>query len=112
MSNLLIKCRGILGNEFNGPKLPKKHAKSPFANEYCPELDITPELNIKYCSYYQSQIGILRWMVELGRTDIITEVSELASQLALPREGHLEAVFRTYSYLKYKTNTTVYCLIN
>ena len=44
-------------------------------------------------------------MVELGRVDIITEVSELASQLAMPPEGHLEAVFRVYSYLKYKRNS-------
>ena len=44
-------------------------------------------------------------MVELGRVDIITEVSELSSQFALPCEGHLEAVFRIYLYLKYKKNT-------
>jgi len=30
--------------------------------------------------------------VELGRVDINTEVSMLASQMALPREGHLETV--------------------
>ena len=38
--------------------------------------------------------------MELGRIDIITEVSMLASQLALPREGHLEAVFHIFGYLK------------
>jgi hypothetical protein len=38
--------------------------------------------------YYQSQTGILRCMVELGRIDIITEVSMLSSYLALPRRGH------------------------
>ena len=32
-------------------------------------------------------------MAELERIDIITDVSMLASQLALPREGHLKAVF-------------------
>jgi hypothetical protein len=52
-------------------------------------------------------MGILRWMVELGRIDIITEVSELASQLAMPREGHLEAVFRIFSYLKYRKNSVM-----
>ena len=39
-------------------------------------------------------------MVELGRIDIITEVSMLASQLALPQEVHLEAVFQILGYLK------------
>lgn len=33
-------------------------------------------------------------MTKLGRTDKIIELSELASQLALPREGYLEFVFR------------------
>ncbi len=36
--------------------------------------------------------------------DMITEVSLLASHLALPREGHLEAVFHIYAYLKAKQN--------
>ena len=59
---------------------------------------------MKETSFYQSQIGVLRWMVELGRVDIITEVSMLASQLAAPREGHLEAVYRIFAYLKAKHN--------
>ena len=43
-------------------------------------------------------------MVELGRVDIMTETSLLASQVASPRQGHLEAVFHMYSYLKIKHN--------
>ena len=96
-----------LAKNMNGRKQPKKNATSPFSNGYRPELDISPVLDPVLCSYYQSQIGILRWMVELGRIDIITEVSELASQLAMPREGHLEAVFRVFSYLKYKKNSVM-----
>ena len=38
--------------------------------------------------------------MELGRIDIISEVSMLASQLSLPQEGHLEAVFHIFGYLK------------
>ena len=55
--------------------------------------------------YYQSEIGILCWMVEMGRIDIVMEVSLLASHVALPREGHLEAVFHKYTYLKHKHNS-------
>ena len=88
-----------------GHSLPKKGFKAPFTNGYRPEMDLSDELGPHDASYYQSQIGILRWMVELGRTDIIDEVSELSSQLALPREGHLEAVYGIYAYLKYKNNT-------
>ena len=36
----------------------------------------------------------------MGRVDLITEVLLLASQLASPREGHFEAVFHIYLYLK------------
>ena len=82
-----------------------KRVYGPFPTGYSAELDTSPELEPEQASYYQSQIGILRWMVELGRVDIITEVSVLSSHLALPREGHLEAVFHIYAYLKKKHNT-------
>jgi hypothetical protein len=74
---------------------------------YRPELDISPELDADKASYFQSQIGVLRWCVEIGRIDIITEVSLLASHLALPREGHLEAVFHIFAYIEKKHNSRV-----
>ena len=46
--------------------------------------------------YYQSQIGGMRWMVEIGQVDINTEVSMLASFLDLPWEGCIEAVLHVY----------------
>ena len=63
-------------------------------------MDSSAEMGPFLLNYYQTQIGVLRWMVLLGRIEIITEVSMLASQLALPREGHLEAVFHIFEYLK------------
>ena len=47
----------------------------------------------------------MRWMVELGRIDIATEVSLLSSHLAYPREGHLETALHIMSYLRQKHNT-------
>ena len=44
-------------------------------------------------------------MIEIGRIDIITEVSELSSHLVLPREGHLEAIYHIFAYLKTKHNS-------
>ena len=71
-----------------------KKALTPFSKDYRSEIDISLELGVDNTTYYMSQIGgVLRWMVELGRVDIITEVSMLASQLVCPREGHLEAVY-------------------
>ena len=52
-----------------------------------------------------SLIVIVRWMVELGCVDNCTEVSMISSHLALPREGHLEAVFHMFAYLKKNHNS-------
>jgi hypothetical protein len=52
-------------------KLLKK-AYGPFKGGYKPELDESPELDSIRANFYQSQIGILRWCVELGRIAIIT----------------------------------------
>ena len=72
--------------------------------DYRPELDVSPTLGLAEVNYYQSQTGVLRWAVELGRMDIATKVSMLTSHNALPCEGHLTAVFHIFSYLKTKGN--------
>jgi hypothetical protein len=85
-------------------KLPNK-AETPLRTSYRPELDVTPELEPLEAAYYQSVIGILRWIVELGRVDICLEVSMMSSHLAMPREGHLTQVLQVFSYLKKYHNT-------
>jgi hypothetical protein len=87
-----------------GLKLPKR-AATPLPCGYRPELDTSKELDAERASYFMSQVGVLCWCVELGRIDIITEVSMLVSHMALPREGHLEAVFHMFAYLKAKHNS-------
>ena len=89
-----------------GKKLPKR-VSAPFPSNYRPETDVTQELSTEELSYFQSHVGVLRWIVELGRIDIITEVSCLASCLALPRKGHLEALFHIYAYLKKRDNGVI-----
>ncbi|GFH48949.1 hypothetical protein CTEN210_05425 [Chaetoceros tenuissimus] len=71
--------------------------KRPFPSSYRPELDTSPEL--EDISKYQQYIGVLRWACELGRIDILTEVSVLSQHLCNPREGHLDAVYRIFNYL-------------
>ena len=87
-----------------GLRLLPTPTRAPWPSNYHPEADVTPELSPSKASYYQSLIGILRWIVELGRGDIAMEVSAMASMMALPREGHLEAVFHTFVFLKSKHN--------
>ena len=44
--------------------MPKK-ANAPFRNNYRPEVDVSDELDPEMAGYYQTLIGVLRWMVEL-----------------------------------------------
>ena len=90
--------------ENKGWKLPKK-ADTPICTSYRPELDVSPVLDARDSAYYQSLIGMLRWIVELGRVDICLEVSMMSSHLALPRDGHLEQVLHIFAYLKKYHNT-------
>jgi hypothetical protein len=87
-----------------GGKLANK-AETPIQTSYRPELDITPKLTPTGLAYVQSVIGILRWIVELGRIDICLETSMLSSHLAMPREGLLAQTYHVFVYLKKYHNT-------
>jgi hypothetical protein len=76
------------------------HAKRPFPQPYKPELDATPFLDASGIQLYQGYIGILQWIVELGRVDIMVEISQLSSFLMALREGHMEAVYSVFAYLR------------
>ena len=92
----------------NDVKMPAR-AETPLTSNYRPEIDTTRELSPTDAAYYQSLIGILRWMVELGRVDICCEVSMMSSHLALPREGHFAQLFRIFAYLrKYHNSEMVF----
>ena len=75
--------------EKRGMKL-KKGVKAPFTTNYRPEIDGSDELDDEGATYYQSLIGILRWIVELGLIYVGVEASMLASCMALPRQGYLQ----------------------
>jgi hypothetical protein len=85
-------------------KLPRK-CSNPFELDYEPELDTSEELNAELSNWYMHLIGMLQWMVEIGRVDILTEVSMMSSHMAMPREGHLDAVLHIFGYLKAKYNS-------
>jgi hypothetical protein len=86
-----------------GENLPNR-VQTPLSSKYRPEIDISPELGEDDASYYHSLIGVLRWIVELGRVDIDVEVSMMSSHLALPREGHLRELYHIFGYLKAHSN--------
>ena len=53
-----LKKEGLLGLAWKDP--------APLSSGYIPELDVTDKLGAEEASYFQLQIGILQWMVELG----------------------------------------------
>ena len=67
-------CESQLLKDFNGLyKLPTQ-ADNPFPTTYEPELDVSDPLDPTHASFYSHIIGVMRWMVEIGRVDIATEV--------------------------------------
>ena len=82
-----------------GLRLPSK-CITPLRSGYKPELDCTGELKADGLQWYQEMIGSLRWACELGRVDVLYEVSVMSKYLAMPREGHLEQVLHIMGYIK------------
>ena len=57
-------------------------------------------MNAEGLQVYQELIGILRLTFDIGRIDILLEVSLLSPQLALPHVRHLQVVYIVFGYHK------------
>ena len=79
---------------------PRESLDIPIQSNAHPEIDKSKVLRDDDIQLYQSYIGILRWAVELGRIDLCKVAGTLARFSAMPREGHLTAVLRTFAYCK------------
>ena len=88
-------------------KLPKR-APTPMTQSFIPELDDSPELSDNERTYYQELIGVLRWATELGRVDILHEVSLLSQYQACPREGHMREVMHIVAFLRDHPKRSIY----
>jgi len=62
---------------------------------WCVTLTFSEQAN-----YFQNLVGLLRWIIELGRLDIHVHVSMLSTFLAAPHQGHLNEVLHIFAYLK------------
>ena len=80
---------------------PSKKAKTPFTSaSYRPELDDSDFCSDELITVYQNITGILRWICELGRLDVLLECSLLAQYMVSPRHGHLKQSLNVINYLK------------
>lgn len=77
----------------------KLGVKQPLPSKYKPELDKSPLLQDTEATEYQHLLGILRWACELGRMDILLEVSWMSAYNSCPREGHLDALYHIFGYI-------------
>ncbi len=98
-------CEKHLKSNYDGWYVLPTQAANPFVMGYEPELDDTPALDPDRASYFQSIIGVMRWMCKIGCIDIATEVSLLSSHLAYPRERHLDAALHVMGNLRLKYNS-------
>lgn len=83
----------------NGIKVGGKGSQ-PYSNlAYRPELDTSPFCNPQQHNMFQCLIGMLRWLIELGRIDVLLETSQLSLYSASPRLGHLHQALHIFHYL-------------
>ena len=80
-------------------ELPHKK-NAPLPENTHPELDTSPLLNEKDKSRYQSLIGMLQWIVTLGRFDIAGAVMTMSGFRVMPREAHLHHAHHIFGYLR------------
>ena len=79
-----------------GEKLP--NTKWPWHITYCPEVDVSPELGAYEAGCFQSLIGVLRQIVELGRSDLAMETSAMAYMMSLPRKVLFKFLFQNFPF--------------
>ena len=92
----------------SGRRLPTSNVDTPMNTTFSPELDVTEELNDDDTTYFRELIGVLRWATEIGRVDLLLEVSLLSQYQASPREGHLEQALHVFAFLKKHPKLTLY----
>jgi hypothetical protein len=100
MSSTEYLKEAIRNIEAKGAKLTSKDVTTPTAAYFHPELDESKFLDDDEHTYYQSLIGVLQWLSELGRIDITFATSLMAKFSAAPRVNHLTYVLHIFSYLK------------
>jgi hypothetical protein len=84
--------------------LSKKYASTPLSNKCRPELGYCPLLIGDSANYYQQLIGVLCWIMELGRIVIHIHTAMMSSHMMQPHEGHLKEVLHIFACLKHHAN--------
>ena len=62
----------------------RSRVKMPLSATYRPDLGVSELLSLDSINWYQSALGVLRWVVELERVGIDTETSMLKCKKSIP----------------------------
>ena len=84
-----------------------KKYSNPMETGAHPELDDSEILNDEGHRKYQMLMGILVWVVTIGRIDVAHSTSSLSRFTACPRQGHMDRALRVFGYLKKRPNRRV-----
>ena len=83
-------------------------AGTPMKMGYKPEIDSSSEIDQEAITIFYEIIGIIRWAVDIGRVDILTEISILSSYQDSPKKGRLKQIYHVFDFLKKNSNLTLY----
>ena len=72
-----------------------------------PELDTSEFLDDDGHLYYQILVGMLNWIVGIGRFNIAHATSSLARFASCPSKGHLDRALRLFGELKKYLNKRI-----
>ena len=86
--------------------LAKEKTPLPVEDEH-PELNDSSLLNQNDHRKYQMLIGMLQWLVTIGKPELCSTVASLNRFAAAPRQRHLELAIRVFGYLKTTVNKQI-----
>ena len=81
-----------------------KKYSNPMETGDHPELDNSKVLNDDGHRKFQMLMGILVWVVTIGRIDVAHSASSLSCFTMCPQEGHQERALQVFGYLKKRPN--------
>ena len=76
-----------------------RQVKSPLEKGDHPELDTSDLLDFDKTKIYQSLVGALQWVIQIGWWDVSTAVMTLLRFRAALTKGHLDRVKHIHGYL-------------
>ena len=102
-----VGCKRYISNaiekvEATHGKITARNNGTPLATKDHPETDKTLLLDDKRQQQFQQLIGMLNWIVQLGRFDVAFATASLSRFSAAPQEGHMDQAIKVFGYLKNK----------